>query len=274
MRYGGLRALASVLAIAALAAACEKPVASGPPGTQPGMRPGGGENSAAAWAKWGLKPLPAAPHTPDARPLKRRKGAPVPVFSNVPTRDKVVFVTLDDGAEKDPKFVEMLTELKVPVTMFLTDSIIRNDYGYFTRLQALGNHVQNHTMTHPVMRQLGPEGQRQQICGDQKVLTRQYGTAPKLFRPPYGMWNSLTQQAAAECGIEGIVLWTASMQIHDMQYDDPNKRLHPGDVLLAHFRGPAQLKGTTMTEMFANMLKRIQRQGFAVARLEDYLRVR
>jgi hypothetical protein len=61
------------------------------------------------------------------------------------------------------------------------------------------------------------------------------------------------------------------MQIHDMQYDDVNKKLHPGDILLAHFRGKEQLKGETMTAMFAHMLKRIQKQGFAVARLEDYV---
>jgi hypothetical protein len=61
------------------------------------------------------------------------------------------------------------------------------------------------------------------------------------------------------------------MQIRTLQYQLPDKKLHPGDIILAHFRGPAELKGATMTEMFANLLKRIQEQGFAVARLEDYI---
>jgi hypothetical protein len=61
------------------------------------------------------------------------------------------------------------------------------------------------------------------------------------------------------------------MQIHNMTYQEPGKKLRPGDIILAHFRGPSELKGATMTQMFADLLKHIQEQGFAVARLEDYL---
>ena len=71
--------------------------------------------------------------------------------------------------------------------------------------------------------------------------------------------------------MQAIVLWRESMQIKNMQYQLPGKKLRPGDIILAHFRGPAELKGTTMTQMFANLLKRIREQGFAVARLEDYI---
>lgn len=228
-------------------------------------------DEAAVWRGWGLKPLPPAPAPPEDKPLKLGGKGPVKVFDRVPTEERVVFITIDDGQEKDPRFVQMLTDLKVPVTMFLTDDVVRDDYAYFKPLQALGNHVQNHTLAHPVLPLLGLDGQKHEICGAQEALTKQYGTEPTLLRPPYGRWNWATQQAARECGIDGIVMWRASMQIHDMQYDDANKKLHPGDILLAHFRGPEQLKGETMTEMFAHMLKRIGKQGFAVARLEDYI---
>lgn len=272
-RAAGAAALAAVLA--ALSGGCDKPAAHGGAHAERSADPVSGEHaserpSAATWAKWGLKPMRPAPPPPVVKPLKLPAKS-ARVFSNVPTRDRVVFVTIDDGQEKDPRFVEMLRELKVPVSMFLTDQSILDDYGYFKPIRDLGDHVQNHTLTHPQMTTLGLEGQRQQICGDQKVLTRHYGTAPILFRPPFGSWNSLTQQAAASCGVHGIVLWKASMQIHDMQYDDPGKKLYPGDVLLAHFRGPDTLKGESMTRMFAHMLKHIRSRGFAVARLEDYV---
>jgi len=231
-------------------------------------------DEAAVWRKWGLAPLPPAPAPPQDAPLKLGRKGPVKVFDRVPTEERVVFITIDDGQEKDPAFVRMLTDLRVPVTMFLTDNVVMDDYAYFWPLQALGNHVQNHTLTHPVLPALGLDGQKREICGNQKALTERYGTSPTLLRPPYGRWNWATQQAARECGIDGIVMWRASMQIHDMQYDDVDKRLHPGDILLAHFRGPEQLKGETMTGMFAHMLKRVQRQGFAVARLEDYVSLR
>ncbi|MGW7429351.1 polysaccharide deacetylase family protein [Streptomyces sp. NPDC054861] len=240
--------------------------------------PAGGEEAArperataAAYRKWGLEPFAAPPAPPKVKPVRRAAGGPVPVISEIPTTDKVVFVTIDDGAEKDPEFVAMMKELKVPVTMFLTDSAIRTDYAYFEPLAALGNGVANHTLTHPNLRTLGRAAQQREICGQQTRLAEKYGTAPRLFRPPYGNWNEDTRAAAGGCGVDAIVLWRESMQIKNLQYQRGDRKLHPGDIILAHFRGPAELKGTTMTEMTATMLRRIQEQGFTVARLEDYV---
>lgn len=248
-----------------------EPAASSPGRPAASPRAGSKAPDAAAFRAWGLKPLAAPPAPPKVKPVKRRAGEPVPVISDIPTEDKVVFITFDDGAEKDPKFVRMMRELKVPFTMFLTDSIISSDYGYFKPLQQLGNKIQNHTLTHPNLRTKDAAAQRAEICGQQTKLGKEYGSVPRLMRPPYGNWNENTRTAAGQCGIQALVLWRESMQIANMQYQRPDKELHPGDIILAHFRGPGQLKGHSMTEMTANMLRHIQEQGFAVARLEDYL---
>ncbi|WP_441245680.1 polysaccharide deacetylase family protein [Kitasatospora sp. McL0602] len=250
--------------------------ASAAPSTAPSGSagaPAGGGVSAAAWAKWGLKPLPQAPAAPADKPVKLTKTGTVPVFSDVPTKDKVVFVTIDDGAEKDPKFVEMLTDLKVPISMFLTRDIVKGNYGYFKPLQALGNHIQNHTVDHPQMSKISAAKQKSEVCDDQTALTQQYGTPPLLFRPPFGDGANTPSlnTAVQECGPRAVVLWRESMQIHDMQYQAADKKLKPGDIILAHFRGPSELKGETMTAMFGELLSRIEEQGFAVARLEDYI---
>ncbi|MFC9325377.1 polysaccharide deacetylase family protein [Kitasatospora sp. NPDC057015] len=251
------------------------PARSQPPASPPaGTASPGSDAAPAVWTKWNLKPLPPAPAPPADKPLKLTATGAVPVFSEVPTTDKVVFVTLDDGAEKDPKFVEMLTDLRVPVSMFLTRDIVKNDYGYFKPLQALGNHIHNHTVDHPAMSTKPPEAQKAEVCEAQAALTQQYGTAPLLFRPPYGdgAHTPALNTAVQQCGPRAIVLWRESMQIHDMQYQAADKKLKPGDIILAHFRGPKDLKGETMTQMFGELLSRIQEQGFAVARLEDYVK--
>ncbi|WP_433546128.1 polysaccharide deacetylase family protein [Streptomyces sp. CA-294286] len=197
-------------------------------------------------------------------------GPPV-VFDRVRTKDKVVFLTFDDGAEKDPQFVRMVGELKLPSSMFLTDSVARSDYGHFEQLRdAGGGAIQNHTTSHANLRTLPYEGQRKQICDQQDRLEARFGTRPALFRPPYGNYNADTVRAAGSCGVKALVLWRESMQIHNMRYAEGD-RLKSGDIVLAHFRGPDELKGSTITEMTARMLRRIQDQGFTVARLEDYL---
>lgn len=227
-----------------------------------------------AYRRWGLdKPLAAPPAPPAAKLLRGAEaGAPPKVVRRIPTQDKVVFVTIDDGAEKDPGFLKMAEELKLPFTMFLTDSISRagSGYGYFDRLRALGNGVDNHTLTHPNLRTLSADAQRREICGQQDALEKRFGSRPALFRPPYGNYNDATLAAAGSCGVRALVLWEVTMQINDMRYAQSDK-LRPGDIVLAHFRGPQELKGTTMTQMVTNMLRSIQRQGYTVARLEDYL---
>ncbi|MFD3568779.1 polysaccharide deacetylase family protein [Streptomyces sp. NPDC058667] len=240
-------------------------------GTGAGDKAPGAPDRAAAYRKWGLKPFAAPPAPPATKPVVRPPGGPVPVISDIPTTEKIVFITIDDGAEKDPEFVTMMKDLDVPVTMFLTDAAIRGDYAYFAPLVAQGHGLANHTLTHPNLRTLSKDAQRREICGQQTKLTKRFGTAPRLFRPPYGNWNEATRAAAAECGVDAIVLWRESMQIKNMQYQRGDRKLHPGDIILAHFRGPSELKGRTMTEMTATMLRRIQEQGFTVARLEDYV---
>ncbi|MFJ9706342.1 polysaccharide deacetylase family protein [Streptomyces sp. NPDC101234] len=225
----------------------------------------------AAWRRWGLTPLRTAPQPPADKPVKLSATGTVPVLTHIPTSQKVVFVTVDDGQEKDPEFIKMMRDLKIPITMFLMNDAVKSDYAYFKRLQALGNHIQNHTLHHPVMSSLPLARQQEEVCGDQKILTKEYGTAPLLFRPPYGAYDSNTRTAVGECGPRAIVWWREAMQIRNMQYQTADKKLRDGDIILAHFRGPSELKGHTMTQMFANMLRRIQQQGFAVARLEDYI---
>lgn len=280
-RSRGSAALAGAAALAALLAGCggggQSPAAAGSPAAGASGAPVGAAASAGAdaqaevWRKWGLKPLPEAPAPPADKPVKLSASGPVPVISHIPTDRRVVFVTLDDGEVKDPRFIAMMQDLKVPITMFLMDDAIKDDYGYFAPLVRLGDHVQNHTLHHPPLSAVSPARQKAEVCGDQQVLTSRYGAAPLLFRPPYGAWDAATRAAVGECGPRAIIMWRETMQVVNMQYQTADRTLRPGDIILAHFRGPAQLKGESMTAMFAHLLQRIEAQGFAVARLEDYI---
>ncbi|MGI5195440.1 polysaccharide deacetylase family protein [Streptomyces sp. CA-288835] len=211
---------------------------------------------AATYRRWGL-PAPLAPAPePPARPAVRPAGPGLPpVVDRVPTRDKVVFLTFDDGAERDPRFVDLVRELRLPVSMFLTDSVVGPGYAHFGRLRAAGASVQNHTLDHPYLPGLPYAGQRAEICGQQDKLKHRFGIRPHLFRPPYGAYNHDTLRAAADCGVAAVVLWSDA------------KRLRPGDILHC----PEGRDGATLAETTTRMLNHIQRQGFTVARLEDYL---
>jgi len=159
----------------------------------------------------------------------------------------------------------------VPFTLFLTDAMIKENYGYFADLLDTGHvTIQNHTMTHPDMPGLSAAAQLDQVAQQQEHLISEYGTAPYLFRPPYGNHNAATISAIKQTpNLKGCVVWKETMEINDMEYQ--NGHLNPGDIILSHFRGPSMLKGENMVQMMTKLFTHIQAQGYTVARLTDYI---
>ena len=222
--------------------------------------------------RYGIRPFEPAPAPPAVKPVMLNRSDPT-VFSHVPMTDKVVFVTIDDGIEKDPNFVQMVKDFQVPITISLADVLIRDDYAYFEKLYETGYvSIQNHTLTHPLdMPDLSAARQLDEIAGQQEKLHAEYGAAPYIFRPPGGNYDLTTVQAVSEAGLKGLMLWKETMQISDMEYQTASHRLQPGDIILCHFRGPAQLDGETMVRMMTRMYRRIQDQGFTVADVTRYV---
>lgn len=194
--------------------------------------------------------------------------APPAVVRRVPTSDRTVFLTYDDGAEKDPRFVELVRERRLPVSMFLTDSVVGPGYGHFARLRSVGASIQNHTLDHTALRGLPYAGQRAEICGQQDKLKSRFGIRPRLFRPPYGTYDTTTLRAAADCGVAAVVLWRASMGDERLTYRTGERRLLSGDIISVASIGTS---GLTLVERTERLLGEIRRAGLRVGRLEDYL---
>ncbi|MCF4139943.1 polysaccharide deacetylase family protein [Streptomyces sp. Tue 6430] len=301
MRRTGVGAGVAVLAVAALASGCA-PGGTGAGGT--GGRPAAGQQPlqgqparalhayaaklraeyaarTAAAARWRLGKVPLTPPAPPAtKPrITTRQGFEVddheeldlpPVFTTVPTKDKVVFLTIDDGAEKDPAFLRMMSDLKIPYTAFLSDYLVKEDYGYFKKMQDAGVTLNNHTLHHPYLPALSYGSQKREICGMQDVIEKHYGRRPVLFRPPFGNYDRDTLRAAKACGVKYAPLWSEEVFADHWDYREWDRDLHPGDIVLTHFRGRADWKGT-MPDMIRRFLDLVTEKGYAVARLEDYL---
>ena len=294
-----------MLAVAALAAGCAQGREKSAGGSSVVVRPAAGQQQllkapparaleryaaelraahaarVAAAKRWGLAKVPlTAPAPPAKKPrITTRKGFEVdghaelnlpPVFTTIPTREKIVFLTIDDGAEKDPAFLRMMSELKIPYTAFLSDYLIKGDYGYFEKMRDRGVVLNNHTLHHPYLPGLSYARQKREICGMQDVIDKRYGTRPTLFRPPYGSYNQDTLRAAKSCGIKYAPIWDEEVFVDRWEYREWDRDIHPGDIVLSHFRGREDWKGT-MPDMVRRFLNRITAEGYAVARLEDYL---
>ncbi|MGW8766431.1 polysaccharide deacetylase family protein [Streptomyces sp. NPDC055815] len=304
MAYGAYRSrrtLGAALAVAALASAATACAGSaeperGAPAPAAGQKAPGAAGALTAYVekvraqraarvlaakKWGLaKPPLDAPAPPAVKPkITTRKGFETdgeglpPVFTTVPTKQKVVFLTIDDGAEKDPRLITMMKELRIPYSAFLSDYVVKDDYGYFKKMQTSqesGVSLHNHTLNHRYLPGLSYSRQKREICGMQDVIEKQFGKRPPLFRPPYGNYNEDTLRAAQSCGVKAVPLWAAEAFPDHMEWREWDRDLHPGDIVLTHFRGKGDWKGT-MPDMIRRVMNVITSKGYAVAKLEDYV---
>ncbi|OLZ71032.1 polysaccharide deacetylase [Streptomyces sp. IMTB 2501] len=281
---------AVALASAALLSGCAGPSGTRPvpgrggPGQPPSPRVRQTAEQArlvAAARRWGLDRVPL---TPPAPPVKKpditaRTGFEVahqedwdlpPVFTTIPTKQKIVFLTIDDGSEKDPRFLRMMQDLKIPYTAFLSNYLIEDDYGYFRKMQSQGHTLDNHTLHHPYLPGLSYEGQKTEICDMQDIMEKQFGKRPTVFRPPYGNYNQDTLRAAKSCGIKYAPIWNDEVFVDHWEYREDDQKMRRGDIVLTHFRGRSEWNGTMVDDM-RRFLNKITREGYAVARLEDYL---
>ncbi|WSY67642.1 polysaccharide deacetylase family protein [Streptomyces sp. NBC_00885] len=234
---------------------------------------------AVAAKKWGLAKTPLAAPPPPAvkHKITTRTGFEVdggeslpPVFTTVPVKEKIVFLTIDDGAEKDPALLRMMSDLQIPYSAFLSDYLISNNYGYFKQMQDRGVSLHNHTLNHRYLRGLSYAEQKHEICDQQTKLEKRYGIRPPLFRPPYGSYDQDTLRIARSCGIKAIPLWAAEAFPDRMEWRERDRDLHPGDIILTHFRGRKEWKGS-MPDMIRRVMKTVTDKGYAVAKLEDYV---
>ncbi|MZG12278.1 polysaccharide deacetylase family protein [Streptomyces sp. SID5914] len=192
-----------------------------------------------------------------------------PVVDHVRTDDPVVFLTYDDSAERDPAFAGLVRERRLPVTLFLTDTVAGPAYGDLARLRPFGASLQNHTLDHRSLRGLPYAGQRAEICGQQTKLRSRFGVRAHLFRPPHGRYDTTTLRAAADCGITALVLWRATLDADGaLTYTRGEPRLHPGDIIAVD---PDHPTATNLTARTERLLKTIEEQGLRVGNLEKYL---
>jgi len=185
-----------------------------------------------------------------------------PVVSRVPTTDRVIFLTIDDGIWRVPGALEKLHELGIPFTSFLTLPYAREDQGYWRRSLELGGRIESHTTNHPDLKKVSPSRTILEVCSTRQPFLEMFGQQQLLFRPPYGNVTETVRRAAAGCGFRAVVLWKGSLNNGVLALQDG--RLTPGDIILMHYRPQAfaDIQAVALTAAA---------QGFKFGLLEDYL---
>jgi peptidoglycan-N-acetylglucosamine deacetylase len=153
-----------------------------------------------------------------------------------------VALTFDDGpGPYTPQILDVLERERAPATFFVIGQEI-HDFGASTEREIRdGFVIGDHTENHPMLAHLSAHDQREQLFEQAARIELLGGRRPRLFRPPYGSFNTTTFRLLHQMKML-MVLWSVDTD----DYEQPGvetivKRAlegaKPGAIILMHDAG-------------------------------------
>ncbi len=150
-----------------------------------------------------------------------------------------VGLTFDDGPTpgNTTNLLNALTSNGLRATMFDEGQNAQPNPSLVQAEKAAGMWIGNHSWDHPHMTTLSTAQMTSEISQTQQVLQQITGTAPKLFRPPYGETNATLKSVEAQFGLTEIIWDVDSQDWNGASVSAivaANARLTNGQIILMH----------------------------------------
>jgi len=153
-----------------------------------------------------------------------------------------IALTFDDGpGPYTPQVLSILKRHHVPATFFEVGVLERWFYPSTAAILAAGDVIGDHTELHRPMSKLSPADQRAELLDQAAAVERHGARFPRLFRPPYGMWDGATLALLRRYRML-MVLWTVDTS--DYRLPGVTAIVHaavagarPGAIILLHDAG-------------------------------------
>jgi len=163
------------------------------------------------------------------------------LFAGAPRRREVA-LTFDDGpGPYTEPIMRTLRRARAGATFFPVGRPIAAFPQILRRERRAGFPIGDHTFAHPLMGHRPPEIQAGEIDEQARIVTREGGAYPRMFRPPYGSFDSQTLRLLHQRRML-MVLWSVNPQ----DYFRPGvaqivrrvmAAVRPGSVVLMHDGG-------------------------------------
>lgn len=223
----------------------------------------------ALWWRWGWKiglPAMVVSHlTVIWATLWPRSRLLGPVLARLPTSERAVWLTIDDGPSDDTAAVlDLLDAHGARATFFLVGKRAQARPELVREIVLRGHDIGQHSHTHPQawFWALPPRAMRAQIDQAQAALTTITGTPPRWFRAVVGMSNPFV---AASLKRHGLARAAWSARGFDGVHCEParvveriDRDLAPGAIVLTH-EGAAHGRNV---ETLALLLERLRERGY------------
>ena len=149
-----------------------------------------------------------------------------------------VALTYDDGPTgTTPQLLSALQSAGARATFFVQGNRIGSNTNNLRAIQSAGMWIGNHSWSHPHMTQLSQQQMSSEITQTQQAVQQVTGSAPRLFRPPYGETNGTLRSVEQQNGLTEV-LWSVDSQdwngASTAQIVQAASRLQAGGVILMH----------------------------------------
>ena len=163
----------------------------------------------------------------------------LPVYC-VQRQDKVAAISFDAawGNEDTQTLIDILNKYRIHATFFVVGSWVEKYPESVKALSDNGNEVMNHSSSHAHFSQLTAEQIKADITSCNDRIAAITGTAPTLFRCPYGEYDDHVITAVREMGMEPIQWDVDSLDWKGISAAEITQRVlqrvKPGSIVLFH----------------------------------------
>lgn len=156
--------------------------------------------------------------------------------------EKTIALTFDDGPHPEftPKILDLLMEYDVKATFFVLGQHGEMYPEILQRQVEEGHEIGNHTFSHINIDKTSEDLIEKEFYKTQEVISTITNTEPKVFRPPYGIYDNTVIDIANQNNCS-IVLWTPQQDSKDWSNPGAEKiinttlsKIENGDIILFH----------------------------------------
>ncbi|GAB3810004.1 polysaccharide deacetylase family protein [Micromonospora zhanjiangensis] len=150
-----------------------------------------------------------------------------------------VGLTYDDGpiAGNTTNLLNALRSANARATFFNIGQRAQQNAALVRAERDAGMWIGNHSWTHPHLTQLSASQINSELSQTQQAIQQAVGTAPRLFRPPYGETNATVKSVEQQLGLTEII-WDVDSQdwngASTAQIVAAANNLRSGGVILMH----------------------------------------
>jgi peptidoglycan-N-acetylglucosamine deacetylase len=171
-----------------------------------------------------------------------------------------IALTFDDGpGPYTPDVLAVLKRMHVPATFFEVGALETYFHASTTAIVAAGDVIGDHTQLHAPMSELSARDQQAQILEQTSAIGAYGAPFPRLFRPPYGMWDNATLALLHRYRML-MVLWTVDTNDYrqpgvDAIVDSVLTGARPGAIILMHDAGGNRSQTVAALPMIISRLR-------------------